>query len=149
MVDGATEAYDSIRWVDQLVESFLGVDPAGGAAVLTPDAMDAWFGRDAGALGANAPARSRTIFEERKFHDEGSFATLLGCEIAGLDGHWPRWQAVALGDTVLFHVRGHAAGRSSSRSWRPTTSGLDPGRGLHPAVARGNGMRARLDPAER
>ena len=37
VVDGATEAYDSIRWVGQLVESFVGVDPAGGTPALSPD----------------------------------------------------------------------------------------------------------------
>jgi hypothetical protein len=46
-----------------------------------------------------------SIIEERKFKEVGSFATLLGFEIAGLDGPEPFWRAVALGDTVLFHVR--------------------------------------------
>jgi hypothetical protein len=35
----------------------------------------------------------------------GSFATLLGCELSGLDGPHPRWDAVGLGDAVLYHVR--------------------------------------------
>ena len=30
---------------------------------------------------------------------------MLGFEIGGLDGPEPSWRAVALGDTVLFHVR--------------------------------------------
>ena len=46
-----------------------------------------------------------SIIEERKFAEVGSFATLLGFEIYGLDGPEPYWRAVALGDTVLFHVR--------------------------------------------
>jgi hypothetical protein len=46
-----------------------------------------------------------SIIEERKFAEVGSFATLLGFEIDGLDGPEPRWRGVALGDTVLFHVR--------------------------------------------
>jgi hypothetical protein len=46
-----------------------------------------------------------SIIEQRKFAEVGSFATLLGFEIDGLDGPEPRWRAVALGDTVLFHVR--------------------------------------------
>ena len=46
-----------------------------------------------------------SIIEERKFAEVGSFATLLGFEIDGLDGPEPYWRAVALGDTVLFHVR--------------------------------------------
>ena len=46
-----------------------------------------------------------SIIEERKFAEVGSFATLLGFDIYGLDGPEPHWRAVALGDTVLFHVR--------------------------------------------
>src|SRR5207248_3218969 len=49
-----------------------------------------------------------SIIEERKFAEVGSFATLLGFDIYGLDGPEPHWRGVALGDTVLFHVRaGH------------------------------------------
>ena len=49
-----------------------------------------------------------SIIEERKFAEVGSFATLLGFEVDELDGPDPCWRAVALGDTVLFHVRaGH------------------------------------------
>jgi hypothetical protein len=106
VVDGATEAYDSIRWVGQLVDSFLGVDPVGGMPALTREGMDAWFGLMQDRWHATAPTTFGSIFEERKFHQDGSFATLLGCEIRGLEGLRPSWQAVALGDTVLFHVRG-------------------------------------------
>ena len=46
------------------------------------------------------PAPFATIFEERKFHEEGSFATLLGCEVTGLGRTSGRnGTAVALGDT--------------------------------------------------
>ncbi len=106
VVDGATEAYDSIRWVGQLVDSFLGIQPAGGAPSLTARAMDEWFGLMQDRWVQTAPATFASIFEERKFHEDGSFATLLGCEIHDLGGQRPRWSAVALGDTVLFHVRG-------------------------------------------
>ena len=106
VVDGATEAYDSIRWVGQLVDSFLGIQPAGGAPALTAGAMDTWFGLMQDRWAQTAPTAFGTIFEERKFREDGSFATLLGCEIDGLGGPRPRWSAVALGDTVLFHVRG-------------------------------------------
>jgi hypothetical protein len=106
VVDGATEAYDSIRWVGQLVDSFLGIHPAGGAPALTDRAMDEWFGLMQDRWVQNAPAAFASVFEERKFREDGSFATLLGCEIHGLGGSQPRWSAVALGDTVLFHVRG-------------------------------------------
>jgi hypothetical protein len=106
VVDGATEAYDSIRWVGQLVDSFLGIQPEGGSPALTDRAMDEWFGLMQDRWLQTAPTSFGSIFEERKFADDGSFATLLGCEIRDLDGARPRWEAVALGDTVLFHVRG-------------------------------------------
>jgi hypothetical protein len=106
VLDGATEGYDSIRWVGLLAESFLGLDPAAAAPALTAPAMDEWFGRMQCRWVQTAPTHFGSIFEERKFRQDGSFATLLGCEIAGLAGPAPCWSAVALGDTVLFHVRG-------------------------------------------
>ena len=101
VVDGATAAYDSLRWVDQLVTSFL---PEQGGPALEPAAMRAWFARMQDRWAADAPA-FESIVEERKFAEVGSFATLLGFDIYGLDGPEPFWRAVALGDTVLFHVR--------------------------------------------
>jgi len=105
VVDGATEAYDSIRWVGLLVDAFLGLDGAGEPPALTNRAMDQWFGFMQERWQQDAPQRFATIFEERKFREDGSFATLLACEIQGLAGRRPGWAAVALGDTVLFHVR--------------------------------------------
>lgn len=104
VVDGATEAYDSIRWVGQLVESFLGLEPEGRPDLDGPG-MDAWFGHLQQQWLDLAPATFISIFEERKFQEQGSFATLLGCELGGLDTDHPRWWAVALGDAVFFHVR--------------------------------------------
>ena len=106
VLDGATTAYDPVRWVDQLVRSF--APQAGGSQGprLEPAAMRAWFA----AMQDRWAAEVRdfdSIIEERKFAEVGSFATLLGFEIGGLDGAEPRWRAVALGDTVLFHVRAH------------------------------------------
>jgi hypothetical protein len=102
VVDGATAAYDSLRWVDQLVTSFM----AGGqqGPRLEPAAMRAWFARMQDRWAAEVPAFD-SIIEERKFKEVGSFATMLGFEVCGLDGPEPFWRAVALGDTVLFHVR--------------------------------------------
>ena len=62
------------------------------------------FARMQDRWAAEAPAFG-SIIEERKFAEVGSFATMLGFEIRGLDGPEPSWRAVALGDTVLFHVR--------------------------------------------
>ncbi|WP_322778198.1 hypothetical protein [Frankia sp. Cas4] len=101
VVDGATEAYDAIRWVAQLVGSFV----ADTGPDLTPDGLCAWFEQVQRLWVAEAPARFATVIEEHKFHTQGSFATFLGCRLTGLDGPRARWEAAALGDTVLFHVR--------------------------------------------
>lgn len=108
VVDGATEAYDSLRWVDQLVTSFASQADAAAAPGLEPAAMRAWFAWMQDRWARESPPAFDNIIEERKFTEVGSFATLLGCELSGLDGPEPSWKAVALGDTVLFHVRhGH------------------------------------------
>ena len=100
VLDGASGAYDPLRWVDQLVSSFARPD----GPRLEPAAMRAWFSQmqDQWAAGGRA---FDSIIEERKFTEVGSFATLLVFEITGLDGPEPYWRAAALGDTVLFHVR--------------------------------------------
>jgi hypothetical protein len=107
VLDGATTAYDPVRWVDQLVRSFA-PQPGGGAGSegprLEPAAMRAWFAEMQDRW-AKDVRDFDSIIEERKFAEVGSFATLLGFEIYGLDGPEPYWRAVALGDTVLFHVR--------------------------------------------
>jgi hypothetical protein len=101
VADGATEAFDSIRWVNELVGSFIA--PDGAAPALDVPSMQRWFETVQHAWVARAPAFAN-VFEERKFA-EGSYATFLGCELVGTDGPTPCWHAVALGDTVLFHVR--------------------------------------------
>ena len=101
VVDGATEAYDAVRWVGQLVGSFVGSD---GPATLRRDDLDGWIGRMQHAW-VEGRGEFRNIFEESKFNELGSFATFLGCEVHGLGQAEPRWYAAALGDAVLFHVR--------------------------------------------
>jgi hypothetical protein len=134
VVDGATGSFDPVRWVDQLVTSF--VPPPGSSRgpagprppVLEPAAMRAWFAQMQDQWAAAVPAFD-SIIEERKFREVGSFATFLGFEITGLDGPEPFWHAVALGDTVLFHVR---AGRliATFPPMRPGEFGSHPA-GLH------------------
>jgi hypothetical protein len=104
VLDGATGAYDPVRWVDQLVRSFVPQDGRSSGPGLEPAAMRAWFVEMQDQWAADV-RHFDSIIEERKFAEVGSFATLLGFEIYGLDGPEPYWRAVALGDTVLFHVR--------------------------------------------
>src|SRR5580698_4529155 len=109
VLDGATGSFDAVRWVDQLVTSFVsppstppGADHSGPR--LEPAAMRAWFARMQDQWAADVPSFD-SIIEAEKFRKVGSFATFLGFEITGLDGPEPSWRAVALRDTVLFHVR--------------------------------------------
>ncbi|MGI5131404.1 hypothetical protein ACQEVB_31685 [Pseudonocardia sp. CA-107938] len=101
VVDGATEAYDALRWVEHLAGSF--VTEAG--PDLTGAGLLDWFARVQQQWRDEAPDRFATVIEELKFHEEGSFATFLGCRLVDLDGPRARWEAAALGDAVLFHVR--------------------------------------------
>lgn len=103
VLDGATEAYDAVRWVDQLQRSY--VQPSAERPELSREALEDWFPLMQQRWVEQAPQRFGTIFEERKFREVGSFATLLCVQIDGLDGPRPSWRAAALGDTVLFHVR--------------------------------------------
>lgn len=102
VVDGATEAYDALRWVQHLVTSFV----AASGPSIDPTALRDWFGRVQQLWLDASPVEFANVIEEHKFREEGSFATFLGCELVGLDGASARWEAAALGDTVLFHVRG-------------------------------------------
>jgi hypothetical protein len=104
VLDGATTAYDPVRWVDQLVRSFAPQANGSPGPRLEPAAMRAWFAEMQDRW-AKDVRDFDSIIEERKFAEVGSFATLLGFEIYGLDGPEPYLRAVALGDTVLFHVR--------------------------------------------
>ena len=125
VLDGATTAYDPVRWVDQLVRSF--APPTGGAAGsrlprLEPAAMRTWFAEMQDKWAAEVRDFD-SIIEERKFAEVGSFATLLGFDIYGLDGPEPYWRGVALGDTVLFHVR---AGHLEGIFWQTAIPVTDP-----------------------
>ena len=104
VLDGATGAYDPVRWVDQLVRSFAPQARGAEGPRLERIAMRAWFAEMQDQWAADVRDFD-SIIEERKFAEVGSFATLLGFEINGLDGSEPYWRGVALGDTVLFHVR--------------------------------------------
>ena len=104
VLDGASTTYDPVRWVDQLVTSFI---PAPGAPVgprLEPASMRAWFAQMQDRWDKAGP-RSNDPIDQQMYRDVGSMATLVAFEIVGLDGPEPYWQGVALGDTVLFHVR--------------------------------------------
>lgn len=107
VADGATQGFGSARWAQQLVAGFVGADRDAGVEppALSARGLHGWFEtmqtrwhQDPRLAGANA-------LQKLKHKEVGSFATFLGCELSDLDGPGPRWNAVALGDTVLFQVR--------------------------------------------
>jgi hypothetical protein len=103
--------------------------------------MRAWFAQMQDQWAADVPAFD-SIIEERKFREVGSFATFLGFEITGLAGPDPRWRAVALGDTVLFHVRADRL-IATFPPMRPGDFGSRPA-GVHTLRSSLDGMTERL-----
>ena len=106
VADGATETYDSARWANQLIASFMSPElPDGtGHPDLERDAMSAWFKAMQDQWQVDTPATSDYI-EQLKIR-QGTMATFVGGQLTGLNGGSPAWHAAALGDSVLFHVRG-------------------------------------------
>lgn len=106
VADGATETYESGRWVDQLIGSFMSPDQVGGSGwpEFERSSMSAWFAAMQREWQAAASAGTDYI-EEMKIR-QGTLATFVGGQILRLDTQTPIWQGAALGDSVLFHVRG-------------------------------------------
>ncbi len=106
VADGATETYEARIWACQLIGSFMSPDPAGGTSrpALDQAGLSTWFKSMQQRWPAVVPAPRDDI--ERAKHDQGTLATFVGGEIAGLDTRRPCWRAAALGDAVLFHVSG-------------------------------------------
>lgn len=108
VADGATQGFGSARWALRLVEGFVG-QGAGGvdeAPELADEPLYRWLCRTQDRWRHDPVLAHATDLQLYKLETVGSFATFLGCEFADLSGPRPRWSAVALGDTVLFHVRG-------------------------------------------
>jgi hypothetical protein len=105
VADGATQGFGSARWAQQLVAGFVG--DQGAAPDLTADALHRWASDMQGRWRDDPRLAGATDLQRLKQATVGSFATFLGCELRDVAGPRPRWAAVALGDAVLFHVRGH------------------------------------------
>ncbi|MFE2754519.1 hypothetical protein ACFXGA_21225 [Actinosynnema sp. NPDC059335] len=104
VADGATQGFGSARWAQQLVAGFVG--DQGPAPDLTPTALHRWVSEAQRRWRDDPRLAGATDLQRLKQATVGSFATFLGCELLDLAGPRPRWSAVALGDAVLFHVRG-------------------------------------------
>jgi hypothetical protein len=103
VADGATESAYAGQWARMLVEGVGrdGIVTADAFAAALPDWQARWRAETA------EDARDRPWYVAAKA-SEGAFATVLGVSIRA-DGHW---QALAVGDCCLFHVRNGTCRRS-------------------------------------
>jgi hypothetical protein len=106
VLDGATDGSYSTRWVRHLADSFMSREDGEGmySPALERGDVSAWFAAMQEAWQATRPVTDSYI--DHAMFARGTLATFVGGELAGLDGKTPTWTAAALGDVVLFHVRG-------------------------------------------
>jgi hypothetical protein len=96
--DGATEYFEAKLWARALVTEYARNPPAAGDGSNLE-----WLEPPARAWKESFDLSSRPYYIETKA-SLGSFATFLGVRIS--DTEPLRWDAMGLGDTCLFHVRG-------------------------------------------
>ena len=103
--DGATEGFQSGRWANFLVEAFtrsasLDVQRVARRARRR---WDRWL---SAYLDERSRAKPIQWWEEPGL-ERGAFASIIGLQIkASTDGDGSHWDAIAIGDSCLFHVRG-------------------------------------------
>jgi hypothetical protein len=96
VADGATESSFAREWAGLLVDEFVQAGDAWLARL--PDVQKRWL--------AGLPPAPYPWYAEAKVQ-EGAFATFLGLTVCrSPDGSYCDWQAVAIGDSCLFHSRG-------------------------------------------
>jgi Protein phosphatase 2C len=116
VADGATETSFSGRWAAALVAAFAAAPPDFAAeydSAPPAEALAAWLAPLQQAWRAAVPWDRLPWYALEKAQ-AGAFASLLGIELfprrgtraAGRSG--AHWQASAVGDSVLFHLRGDA-----------------------------------------
>jgi hypothetical protein len=112
VADGASESYAAGDWARLLVEAFVALGPDGD-----------WLKDPRAAWQAQAAGGAVSWYAEDKFA-RGGHATFLGvCLTPGPDGY--EWEATAVGDACLVHVRDGAcvgsfpAARSSEFNGNP------------------------------
>jgi hypothetical protein len=99
IADGATTAFRAGAWSDCLTRGWL-ADPIG---VDDEAGWDGWIERRAQEWRSELDVGRELPYYVVAAAERGSFATFLGVEVDTADS--PRWRAVAVGDSCLFHVR--------------------------------------------
>jgi hypothetical protein len=96
VADGATESSYAGLWARMLVEEFVSTPS------LEPSAWATWLPQIQTHWELAVGHQPLPWYAEIK-RQQGAFATFLGVVVQP-----PRWQALAVGDSCLFHVRGRA-----------------------------------------
>lgn len=99
VVDGATEAFDARNWATLLAESWVEDE----TATVSVDAFRSCVAEQSMRLHAGWHGRALSWYAEEKARS-GSYAAFVGVQF-DLNAKLPRWQAIALGDCCLIHLR--------------------------------------------
>jgi hypothetical protein len=136
MADGASEGMLSGPWAKILARSFARASQRpsrASARLVVSRACDSWEAWKAAYLRRRAELDRPVQWWEEEGLSTGPYATLLGVAFLLRDGsETGRWDAVALGDTCLFAVRGGTVttrfpvGHSSGFDSRPVLLSGDP-----------------------
>lgn len=102
VADGATESVFAQRWAEQLAKGFVQEKLSGPEALAAR--LPAWQADWVAAVDSHADALPWYAAEKA---EQGAFAAFLGLTLQPGGA----WQAVAVGDCCLFHLRGDAVNR--------------------------------------
>ncbi len=100
VADGATESAFAGAWARQLARAW-------GQERLEPGDLAAGLADEQAVWQAVVDAQPLPWYAEEKARS-GAFAALLGLTVDTSDPEQAGWQAIAVGDCALFHVRGNA-----------------------------------------
>jgi hypothetical protein len=99
IADGATEAFAAQSWAQQLAARWVDSE----APLLSAEAFRSWALTQGQLLHETWSGVQLAWYAEEKARG-GSFAAFAGVQL-DLDRGEPSWQAIALGDTCLIHIR--------------------------------------------
>jgi len=100
LADGASTTFDPRSWAQKLAEAFVAQPPP----FRTPT-MHTWASILGGSWRQALKQDDLPWYAQEKARRDGSAATLVGLEIGNVR-HAPRgWRAIAVGDSILLHIR--------------------------------------------
>jgi serine/threonine protein phosphatase PrpC len=96
VADGATETSYSGLWAKMLSEHFCSLEQPDQFQSQLPQLRERWK--------STTGSKPLPWYAEQKL-EKGAFATLIGVRITEAEFQHSKWQAISVGDSVLFHVR--------------------------------------------